>query len=119
MSDSQPVSDRLKRLWVWALVWGPAWIIVFATVGPRAAGLVGIVAVVGGLILFLLPTQKERAWRRFSRLSEEEAELAMEYEGRCPRCGREGLRDMETDQRVFPENAYEFAGRRVYCGKCY
>jgi phage terminase large subunit GpA-like protein len=66
-----------------------------------------------------LPTRWQKVRERLLTTSEEEAFGAGHYSARCPRCGREKLYDMETDERIYRENAFEYAGRQVFCGRCY
>jgi hypothetical protein len=64
-------------------------------------------------------TRAEKVRERLLTMSEEEVQRAGRYSARCPRCPKEKLYDMETEERVYPENAFEYAGRQVFGGRCY
>jgi hypothetical protein len=116
---SRVAGDRLDVL----LKLGAALIVVPAVlliaIGFRGPGLIG-----GALLLVLIArtfyrSRADKLRERLITMSGEEASRVGRYSARCPRCGRERLYDMEKDERIYPENAFEYAGRQVFCGRCF
>jgi hypothetical protein len=96
-------------------------IVLLAVVGLTRPlyGWFGIVVLFVFAARALYRTRAEKLRERLLTMPEEVALRAGHYSAKCPRCGRERLYDMENDERIYPENAFEYAGRQIICGRCF